>query len=150
MRRGAKPISFLDRRLRRRRVCPAEPPREPRRHRARALPGVPSGRLASFPGALHTSRSSVTGSHSAHLPGARVLLLLVTSVRGAGDQVEAGFPAGRRPNRRNLRRSPGGLAPSTARAGRARAARKGSPLSWVPQSPRPHGGRVSNTTAHEF
>ena len=43
------PIFPPDRRLRRRRVCPAMPPRGARRHRARNPPrGVPSGRLASF------------------------------------------------------------------------------------------------------
>ncbi|XP_042098614.1 collagen alpha-1(III) chain-like [Ovis aries] len=80
-------------------------------------------------------------SHSAHLPGARVLLLLVTSVRGAGDQVEADFPAGRRPDRRNLRRShPAASHPP--RPGRdARERREGGPLSArFPQSPR--GPRV--------
>lgn len=65
----------------------------------------------------------------------------MTSVRGAGDQVEAGFPAGRRPDRRNLRRShPAASHPP--RPGRdARGRREGGPLSArFPQSPR--GPRV--------
>ena len=79
VRGGAKPDFLPDRRLRRRRVCPAEPPRGARRRRARDPPGgVPSGRLASF---LAPSVPRGPQSELAFRPPTRgpVLLLPVTS-----------------------------------------------------------------------
>lgn len=130
------PISSPDRRLRRRRVCPAEPPRGARRSRARDPPrGVPSGRLASFlappvPRGPQSELAFRPPTRGPSPPASRDL-------RGAGDQIEAGFPAGRRPDRRNLRRShPAASRPP--RPGRDASGRpEGVPLSArLPQSPR--------------
>lgn len=70
-------------------------------------------------------------------PGASALRLPMTSVRRARDQVEAGFPAGRRPDRRNRRRSHPAAA-RLPRPGRDRRGRRGTDARG--SAPSPGGG----------
>lgn len=130
------PISSPDSRLRRRRVCPAEPPRGAHRRRARDPPGVvPPGRLASF---LAPSVPRGPQSELAFRPPTRGPRPPASrDLRGAGDQIEAGFPAGRRPDRRNFAVHPRQPRALGGQGGTRAGGRKGSPSRLdSPRSPR--------------